>query len=241
VNRSSFILGSALLVVAVTLAVTVTVRNAPRGAGEVAVAGSTGGNSFSNRAFRGDNSANPGSPRRPRPRVLGANDERASYRVQLPAEQGVLMPVDERAELTERAAIVESKAREQLERMTEEFDLSGEQRRKMFPMLARSMAGFDPRMLVGGSYLEVETGVLPDEKMHEMLDGEQRVQLEDDEIDRQLWWQDVFSRLERELVDSTGGGATVPTAVDPGPATGGDERAAPKTGSGGNLFDQLGQ
>lgn len=244
-NRSSFILGMALLVVAITLAVTITVRNAPRDAGEVVEAGSTEKNSSGNRAFRAGDSADFDRPSRLTPRASRGIDERVSYRVQLPSEQSALLPVDERAELTDRAARVEGKARAQLERMTEEFELTGEQRRKMFPMLVRSTAGFDPRMQVGGVYLESDPKTLPDEEMHDVLDSEQRDQLVDEEIKRQLWWQEIFARLEKELIDSTGGAPTeetVPSSGDgeaPPPAD--DERTTPAPRTGGSLGNLLGQ
>jgi len=242
VNRSSFILGMALLVVAITLAVTITVRNAPRDAGKIGKAGSTENNVSDDRAFRVAGSANLDQPARLTTRVSRGEEARISYQVQLPAEQSTLLPVDERAELADRAATVESKARAQLERMTEEFELTGDQRRKMFPMLVRSTAGFDPRMQVGGVYLDSDPEALPDDEMHDVLDAEQRDQLVDDEINRQLWWQEIFSRLEEELIDSTGGAPTVPASEggeDPPPAD--DERTTPAPRTGGSLGGLLGQ
>jgi len=229
-------------VVAITLAVTSRVRNAPRDAGETGEAGSTQSNSPEDHAFRGGGSANSDQSSRLTTRVDRGVEDRNSYLVQLPAEQSALLAVDERAELTDRAAKVETKARAQLERLTEEFELTGEQRSKMFPMLVRSTAGFDPRMQVGGGYLESDPQALPDEEMHDVLDPEQRDQLVDDEIARQLWWQEIFSRLEKELIDSTGGAPTVPASEggeDPPPAD--DERTTPAPRTGGSLGGLLGQ
>ncbi len=224
VNRTSFILGMALLVVAVTMAVTITVRNAPRDAGGRDGAAPAGGIGSGDRAHFAKNSAPVDRVTDRAARAAQADDARAVYQVGLPQEQLAQMPADERAELTARAAVVESKARGQLERMTEEFDLSGEQRRKMFPMLVRSTAGFDPRMQVGGAYLDGDVALPPDDGVHDVLDSEQQAQLEDSELERQAWWQDVFSRLERDLIDSTGGASAVPAATG--------EEAAPMDGDG---------
>lgn len=241
-NRSSFILGIALLVVAVTLAVTITVRNAPRDGGTVDEGGLAVRGRIRDCGHSAINSAHSGETPRVPVAARRHPGSRAIYQVTVPDGQMALLPADQRDEWVERAAEVEREAQARLERMTEEFDLSGEQRRKMFPMLARSTAGFDPRMQVGGVYLDSDPGVLPDEEVHDVLDPDQQEQLVDDEIDRQLWWQDIFSRLEKELIDSTGGAQTEPAVggeVAPPPVD--EERSDPAPRTGGSLGGLLGQ
>ena len=92
-------------------------------------------------------------------------------------------------------------------------------------------------MQVGGAFLAAaDTGITDTEEVHELLDPDQQESLEDKELDRQLWWEDLFTRLDEELIDSTGG---APMQADPdegGGAVADDpapiERAAP-TGRGG--------
>jgi len=241
VTRSSFILGVALLVVAATLAATITMRNAPREAGEIDEAGQGGRIVATGRAYPADYSAS--FDRRANHNLAGSGGrpQRVRFDVTVPASELAVLPAGEQALLRQRAAEVESGARERLETLTEELALTREQRAKMFPLLARSMPGYDAVMQVGGVWVDVDRTTLPDEEVHALLDAEQQARFEDAELDRQLWWQDIFNRLEAELLDDTGGGsdadAPVPTEpVEPVPAEGGG-RTAPAPRGGGNLLN----
>ncbi len=227
VNRSAFILGSALLVVAATLAATITVRNAPPDR-RAADAGRTRGpqaRALAPAAGAPDShlqAARPGPSRRPSP---------GQFTVSVSPDWLAGLPAGEQEEFRQRVARVQQKACGRLDRMTDEFDLTADQRGKMFPLLVRSTPGFDPAMQVAGGYLDGAPATA-DEELHGLLDAEQQAQLEDQELNRQLWWQEVFSRLEKELVDSTGGGAAEPAepAAEPAaaePAAEPAERVAP--------------
>ena len=209
-KRFTFILGSSLLIVAATLAVTITVRNAPP---EPAVAAQPAAGSRLPHVLTtdlGDAHAH----------VMPLDQRRAwspdRFTVDAPADWLASMSAAEQAAALERVAQVQRDARERLERMTDEFSLTASQRAKMFPLLVRSTPGFDPTMRVGGGDPGAEIGATAEE-MHALLDAEQQAQLEDPELARQLWWQDVVSRLERELVDATGGTVPDPAAPEPEP------------------------
>ena len=141
----------------------------------------------------------------------------------------------------------------------------------MFPLIVRSTPGYDHVMLVGGnltpktslpadayssaqmdgtSNLTPKTSLAADEEMHQVLDPHQQALVENQEVNRQLRWQDTLARLEADLINSTGGDTptitTTPTAVpsatttapaDAAPAT--EERVAPESSETGNLFDLI--
>ena len=227
-KRSTLILGFALLIVAATLATTITVRNDPRhhrpDSSSRVVASKTG--QPSNYHATGSNDSRSGLART----SSGARRTRDYLDVSVPGPSLTGRPPEEQTALRQQAASVQRKARQKLERMTEEFALTAMQRRKMFPVLVRSTPGYDSSMQVAGVYLdEAPATTAAGEEMHGLLDSEQREQLEDQEVDRQLWWQDVFTRIERDLLDSTGG---VPPAAagDPDPVPAAplpDERVTP--------------
>jgi hypothetical protein len=86
--------------------------------------------------------------------------------------------------------------------------------------------------------------------MHHVLDSHQQALVENQEVNRQLWWQYTLARLEADLINSTGGDtpaitatpiavpSATPTApADSTPAT--EERVAPESSGTGNLFDLI--
>ena len=231
-NRSTFILGFTLLAIAATLAVSITVRNAP------------GDSVTTPRPAQRHAQANPAAlladstdshQQRPTIRKPGV------WHVALPAPWLDALPPAQQATWRTRAAAVERAAREELERLTNELDLSAAQRDKMFPALVRSASGYDPVMLVGGSPIPSATSLAALEDMHQVLDPQQQARLEDQEVNRQLWWQDTLSRLEADLIESTGGTPATPVAppapVDSLPAI--EQRVAPEARDSGNLFELL--
>ena len=97
----------------------------------------------------------------------------------------------------------------------------------MFPHLARSTPGYDPVMQIGGVQLAGSSVTPADEEIHDLLDPDQQARLEDQELDRQLWWEDLFARIDAELVDSTGGMPIREPATDQNRNAG--ERVAPSS------------
>jgi hypothetical protein len=247
-NRSTFILGFALLVIAATLAASITMRNAP------------GDSSKTTRP-------EPGTPRTVQPRALAqtsmagspadskartprnqATHQGDSFKVDsscvaLPEPWLANQPAMQQVEWRTRTATVERAARKNLERLIDELALTATQCDKIFPLIVRSTPGYDPVMLTGGT-LTAKTTAAAKEEIHQVLDPQQQALVENQEVNRQLWWQDTLARLEADLIDSTGGVAAIPAAipaatpVDSTPATTG-ERVAPEARESGNLFDIL--
>jgi hypothetical protein len=236
-NRSTFILGFTLLIIAVTLAVFITLRNAP----------DLGRHPFA---------ANPQPPQRPAlaaATVTLKNAEPMSPRVLTPSKPDVFsvilsepwiatLPTEQQSTWRIRAAKVEKSARARLDRLTTELELSAAQRAKMFSALVRSAPGYDPVMIVAGGLTRSEPVLAATEEIHQILEPQQQVLLEDQEVDRQLWWQDTLARLEADLIASTGGVSTTPAvttipAIIPIIPT--EDRVAPDNAETGNLFDLL--
>ena len=214
-NRSTFILGVALLVVAVTMAVTITFRNAPEDTAGTRIAARKAQYHKVSRAGR-RSSALPG---RFRDRSSGSElarrpVPREQYEVVIPTDRLMGLPASRRQTLLRQVARVESNARKKLERMTREFDLTTAQRRKMFPLLVRSTPGYDPVMQVAGVAAPVDPTASTDEEIHALLDPDQQAEMEEEEINRRLWWEDLIDRLEKELVDSTGGAEVQPAGEE---------------------------
>ncbi len=233
-SRSTFILGFATLVIAATMAISITMRNVP---------GDTRATTRSSSDTpRGTHNRPPQAPAN----AHGPNqhDQAARkcdvLRVALPEPWLATLPPAQIDAWRGRAVAVECAARESLERLTTELDLSAAQRVRVFPVLVRSAPDYDPVMLVAGSATAAKASLAALEEIHQVLDPAQQALVEDQEVNRQLWWQDTLARLEANLIDSTGGptpGLTLPAAVDPTPAAA--DRAAPATRTTSNLFEHL--
>ncbi|MCX6879147.1 MAG: hypothetical protein NTW21_35875, partial [Verrucomicrobia bacterium] len=208
-NRFTFMLGFALLVMAATLAVTITTRNAPGAARALARSGA--GTPQTTQHPSHSQALPPGAPvdstgQLP---VRGqANDQPGVFRVALPETWLASLPAEQQAACHSRVAAVESDARVRLARLTAELDLTVAQREKMFPVLVRLAPGYDPAMLVGGTRPATPSALAAPEAMHQVLDPQQQALLEDQEVNRQLWWQDTLSRLEADLIETTGAAPT---------------------------------
>jgi hypothetical protein len=235
-NRATFILGFSLLVVAATLAVSITLRNAPGTGLETARHAISTPRVTHNRAPQAP--ANAGGPCRVDPAARKPD----VLRVALPEPWLATLSDAQQGAWRSRAAAVESAARTRLEHLSTDLELNAAQREKMFPVLVRSAPGYDPVMLAGGSTAAAEASLAALEEIHQVLDPAQQALVEDQEVSRQLWWQDTLSRLEANLLEAAGGVAATPAvaapaAGQPTPAT--QERGAPAARTTGNLFDVL--
>ncbi len=233
-NRATFILGFSLLVVAATLAVSITLRNAPGTGRETARHALGTPRVTHNRAPQAPVVA--GRPRQVNPSARKPD----GLRVTLPEPWLATLTVAQQGAWRSRTAAVESAAHTRLERLSTDLELNAAQRDKMFPVLVRSAPGYDPVMLVGGATTAASLAAL--DEIHQVLDPAQQALVEDQEVNRQLWWQDTLARLEANLIETTGGVAATPAvaapaAEEPTPAT--KERGAPAARTTGNLFDVL--
>ncbi len=237
-NRSTYVLGFALVMIAATLAASITMRDAPG-------------------TSRKTVSSAPAAPRRARagPAQSPADVDRLGLRGQAAPKADVLrvalpeswlasLPDEQHSAWRSRAAAVEKAARERLDRLTTDLELSAAQRDEMFPVLVRASSGYDPVMLVGGIRLAADSSIVAAEAIHQVLDPQQQALVEDQEINRQLWWQDTLGRLEAGLLAASDGTpATVTTATVPAAAADATapaaERDAPAARESADLLDLL--
>ena len=233
-KRSTNILGFAFLALAATLAATITMRNAPEpslaASGPKADAAGAGGT-------RGVAEV----PDRPAVRVRPTDISRPvrdSFKVLLPEVWLATLPPDQRQTWLDRAAAVEREASANLEKLTADLDLSSTQRGRLFPALVRAAAGYDPAMTAGGATLAADPALTPAEEIHSLLNPDQQARVEDNEVQRQLWWQDIIGKLEADLTNETGG--PIPYRSAPATPVPADvERSAPEARDDGNLFDMI--
>jgi hypothetical protein len=230
-NRTTNILGFAFLALAVTMAATITMRNAPSA-------------SHREPSTPGSATKPKGSPSARRIPVERTPDgglaSAKGPRVTIPAELLEALPQAQKDEWLSRAEAVENQAIERLEQLTGQLGLSPSQRGRLFPALVRSAPSYDPAMVISGDVGRRFPDLTPAEEIHALLESEQREAVENSEVDRQLWWQDLIEKLEADLTVETGGGAAVPTVpADPGTVAPEGEREAPEAREDANLFDLL--
>jgi hypothetical protein len=234
-SRSTNILGFAFLALAATLAISITMHNAPA----PTKAGSRPGVLPSGaEVARGATAASerPATAARP---AGGRSPVRDLFKVSVPDAWLAEQPAALRQEWLDRATAVEREAGAQLEKLTASLDLNSIQRAKLFPALVRGAAGYDPVMVVGGSTVATDPGLTPAEEIHALLNPDQQEELEDNEVQRQLWWQDIIDKLEVDLTNATGGSSAQPAPVPAEPAPADGERTAPEGRGNANLFDLI--
>jgi hypothetical protein len=218
-QRTSFILALALLVVATTLAITITVRQpAPLEA------------SASGPPVRWSGA----SEARPRDRSLPAPPATSSKSVRPVPESerfSVSVPGNhpQHALLAAKAEKVELEANFQLDRLTKQLKLTGEQRRRLFPILARASKDYDPAHVVVGlpSGSSALVGSAGNRELDEVLDPPQRDQLVEESITDLILWQEIIDNLRKRLDEQT---PRWPDAAEPDPSV-------PTPGGRGNLYD----
>lgn len=241
----NLIFGAALLLVATTLALTITLRNDPADR-EVAEENARDENVRQGTA-RNRGTANLAARARstnPRPRA-------AQTREPDPTQSDVVIADDpatplssaDRLMLSEKTGEVRNSALHRLDTMTEEFGLTPEQRRKIFPHLVRSVPGFHEAMVVsypGGKVAPIIIGdVSPDEAIHDALDPDQQDEFLEEQIDKRAWWDEIVTQLEEDY-DSSLQSELDPVAAGTAPE---EEEApaeeTPSSSQGGNIFDLL--
>jgi hypothetical protein len=107
--------------------------------------------------------------------------------------------------LAEQARKVEAEAKIHLERLTKRLELTGEQRRKLFPILARTSEGYDPALVISG----LPAGAPPllgsagDRELNLVLEPGQQGQLIEDSLSDQALWEEIIGKLRRRLDEET--------------------------------------
>ena len=193
--------GVALLVVAATLAITITVRKPVQGDALVSNDGSA----------RSEPRTQPrhplGSPSLARSTVPQKSETRRVSPGSAPEQFTVNVPAGhpQHAQLTARAREVEAQAKSELAKFTKRLDLTGEQQRRLFPILARSSEKYDAAMRISGYAAGAPplAGSAGREEFNEVLEPTQRDQLVEDAITDQLLWQDIIGKLRQRLDEQT--------------------------------------
>lgn len=185
--KLSFILGVALLVVASTLAITITSRQTtsevPQSKPAPRIAGEEAREVFS-QGPRGPNR----QPRKAYAFTVTAPTTHPNYQF-----------------LSEQAALVEQEARFHLERMSEKLELSPRQQERLFPILARIAEDYQPEFIISG----IDTGARAlgetegEEKIQRVLDTAQQEDLIERAVADQLLWQEIINKLKNDLDEGT--------------------------------------
>ncbi|MDA7514546.1 hypothetical protein N8513_00950 [bacterium] len=141
-------------------------------------------------------------------------------------------------------------SREELDKLTEQYHLSTEQRREIFPLIVAHHDQAHPAILVNGQSLPtISGGSTLNNDIYPILDSDQQDALAEAAIDDDAWWKDVVGQLEDDLNGAIDSGemiaVTDETSEDVGVITSSDGPAAgdgeASSHSGGNLFELLGQ
>ncbi len=241
----NFIFGVALLLVAATLALTITFRN-PSGSSSDEVAQNKGNRTDSaSRSSAAPSANHRHETQRPRHAKLPDLEE-----LDLVMDDGpsapALTPV-QRQEISKRTPWVKKTALARLDKMTERLDLTTAQQHKIYPELVRSTAGYHPAMVITypvGFQTPTElasTNKSPDEAIHDSLDPEQQEDFVEEQLNERAWWNEIVAQLEEDFDASVAAGngpvaAGTAPEEDPAPAPTPDP-TEPEQGV--NLFDLL--
>ncbi|MDB4508134.1 hypothetical protein N9051_00980 [Akkermansiaceae bacterium] len=245
-TRSQFILGVAMLVVAGTLAFTISFTRSE------------------DSTLTSESPSSANSPAESRFSASSARSEsrksyksatKSSIRKSDPARYDLKLTPDSIAHLSDdevlQASAIVSKAREKarrkLDSLTVKYNLSNSQRKEIYPLIVAHQPEAHPAMLVGGNFLPgIAVGSTLEESIYPSLDQDQQDTLAENAIDHDAWWKDVVGQLEDDLDQAIDNGEMV-EVIDEG-LIGVSESDAPAAGdgentdhSGGNLFDLLKQ
>ncbi|MEO1836525.1 MAG: hypothetical protein ABGZ49_13640 [Akkermansiaceae bacterium] len=240
----NLIFGVALLLVASTLALTITFRNA---APEQMVANAERP-SPDLQAPRSPESATVGRSDKPhhsagrQPHQRLPDVEELDLVLALGPKAPKLTPI-QRQEITQRTVGVKRAALVKLDKMTEQLDLTTTQRHKIYPNLLKSTNGYHEAMVinypVGFLLPEVASNETqsPDEAIHDALDPDQQDEFVEDQLDRLAWWNEIVAQLEEDFDSTVAAGTAAPAPEEDAPAPDAPAQDSPQQG--GNIFDLL--
>lgn len=246
----NLIFGVALLLVAVTLALTITFRNDPEGA-----SAERPQNDATSPALRIGTASPRGSSTAP----VGRRNPVRSPREKLPAVNELEVVMDngpatrdlspaQRQDIAKRVPWVQQDVLSRLGKMTERLDLSPIQQHKVFPQLLRATTGYHPAMIInypaGTSFPSEELAAnekSPDEAIHDSLDPDQQEDFLQQKLDDQAWWEEIVAQLEDDF-DASVAGNNGPVAAGQAPPEQeavAEPQPEPEPQQGVNLFDLL--
>ena len=246
----NLIFGVALLLVAVTLALTITFRNDPEGASaeRLQTAATSPARSIGNAPPRGSAIAPVGRrnpARSPREKLPDVND------LDVVMDNGPatrsLTPA-QRQDIAKRVPWVQQDALSRLGKMTERLDLTPIQQHKVFPQLLRATTGYHPAMIINypaGTSIPSEeladNEKSPDEAIHDSLDPDQQEDFLQQKLDDQAWWEEIVAQLEEDFDASvaSNNGPVAAGQAPPGQEAAAEPQPEPQPQQGINLFDLL--
>lgn len=252
----NLIFGVALILVATTLALAITFRNAApdqvvanaerpsQGSAESAILARS-------RSGHPPHSARRQTPRPP-PRQRIPDVEELDLVLAVGPKAPKLTPV-QRQEITQRTAGVKRATLVKLDKMTEQLDLTTTQRHKIYPNLLKSTNGYHEAMVisypVGFLLPEIASNESqsPDEAIHDALDPDQQDEFVEDQLDKRAWWNEIVAQLEEDFDNAVAAGTAPPTPTPtpapeedaPAPDAPAEDPAPDSPQQGGNIFDLL--
>jgi len=246
----NLIFGVALLLVAVTLALTITFRNDPEGA-----SAERPQNDATSPALRIGTASPRGSSTAP----VGRRNPVRSPREKLPAVNELEVVMDngpatrdlspaQRQDIAKRVPWVQQDVLSRLGKMTERLDLSPIQQHKVFPQLLRATTGYHPAMIINypaGTSLPSEELAAneksPDEAIHDSLDPDQQEDFLQQKLDDQAWWEEIVAQLEEDFDASVASndGPVAAGQAPPEQEAAAEPQPEPEPQQGVNLFDLL--
>jgi len=254
---SNLIFGVALLLVAATLALTITFRNSPDEENEAALQGGTtdyakrGKATPALRTSAGSSAGRANPTRGPQQRLPEVEELEVTVD-DGPATRG--MTPTQRQEVAKRLPWVRKNALSRLDRMTDRLDLTPSQRQKVFPQLLRSTNGYHPAMIINypaqvavptesavATTSIAESEQTPDEIIHDSLEPEQQDDFIQQKLDDQAWWEEIVAQLEEDF-DASVTTEETPVAAGQAPPSSDDTsipQAETQPQQGINLFDLL--
>ncbi len=246
----NLIFGVALLLVAATLALTITFRNNPEGAvaeelrnGATSAQRSTG--NFSSRESSSSAATRRNPVRSPRQKLPGIEELEVAMD-DGPASRN--LTTAQRQDIAKRLPWVRQNALSRLGKMTERLELTPIQQHKVFPQLLQSTTGFHPVMVINypaGLSIPLEeladNGKSPDEAIHDSLDPDQQEDFIQQKLDDQAWWEEIVAQLEEDF-DASVASNDDPVAAGQAPPEQeavAEPQPEPEPQQGVNLFDLL--
>ena len=244
-SRSQFTLGITMLVVAGTLAFSISFLQSDdyQAAGDQPLASSQ---NASQRKLVNLNQSRSRAARANSSRIVDSSDHDLGL-----TSSSISNLTD--ADLQRVNAIVNrtrQESRNKLDKLTEKYYLTNNQRRDIFPLIVAHHKQAHPAILVNGQPLpRINIGSTLNDSIYIELDSDQQDALTEATIDDEAWWKDVVGQLEDDLNDAINNGAMVAVAAHPtseaGVTTSSDGPASvdgeASTRSEGNLFELLRQ
>jgi hypothetical protein len=206
-------------------------------------ASATGSSRSPHHSFRGNESYRP---TRSQPNEVTA---REAQDIQIADSRTSHLSPAQRAQVEAVVGRIENDSRQTLAELSEEYALTRDQRRAIYPLVAAHHESAHPSLRIGGHTLPtIAHNTSLEESISSYLNADQHGQLVENEMARHRWWEDVLGQIEDDLNASLDISDEAQSAGEPNsPSQPGTAEPSPpntqgtnSSHSGGNLFDLLG-